>query len=277
SSAPPGPAANVRLTGASPGLAVSTAVNSLTVSGANSGLWGYGGATGSLTVASGGVMTSGGRPIYLNFCKLHFGTAEGPVFATVSPVAVNARITGTNGITINSHSGTDNLETRLMNPANNFSGQVTVNFGVLSVLQNSNLGAASNPVVLNGGALRYIGDSDTLAHDLMVAPAGGAIQMAPWMAQTTSTTPAVNLVTKTLTVSGSISGPGALSLNGNPNGTFLTGGTIVLSGNNSSYSGLPNINSGIVSVDSIDGRLGTNPNLVLGGGQILVTRARAQS
>jgi fibronectin-binding autotransporter adhesin len=277
SSAPPLPAPNVRLTVASPGLAVTTAVNSLAVSGANSGLWGYGGATGTLTVNSGGVLASGGSPIHLNVGTLDFGTVEGQIFATVSPVAVNARITGTNGITINSHATTENLETRLMNPANNFSGPVTVNFGVLSVLQNSNLGAAANAVVLNGGALRFIGDSETLAHDVTVGAAGGAIQMAPWMAQTTSTIPAVNLVTKTLTVSGSISGAGALSFNGNPNGTMLTGGTIVLTGNNSGYSGLANINAGVVSVDSIDGRLGTNPNLVLGGGQLLVTGAGAQS
>jgi autotransporter-associated beta strand protein len=273
----PTPAPNVRLSVATPGLAVPATVNSLAINGANSGLWGYGGATGALTIASGGLIASGAGPVHVNVGTLNFGNAEGQLFATVSPLAVNARVTGNNGITISSHATTENLETRLMNPANSFSGPVTVNFGVLSVLQNANLGAAANTVTLNGGALRFIGDSDTLSHDVVVGAAGGAIQMAPWAATSTSLTPSVTLSSKTLTMTGSISGSGPLAINGNPSGAVLTGGIVVLAGNSAGYSGLPTIGGGVVSVDSIDGRLGTGPRLVLGGGQLLVTGAGAQS
>lgn len=272
----PNPARNVRLLAGVPGLSATATVNSLSLSAPNNnGLWGFGGATGSLTVASGGILTSNGTPTWLNMGSLNFGTAEGQLYATAAPLHVNARLTGSNGLTINSHATTDNLETRLMNANNNYTGSTTVNFGVLSVLQNANLGTGANPVTLNGGQLRFIGESETINRSIFVGGAGGAIQMAPWAAA--STNPVLNHYSKTLTVSGNISGTGQLAFNGNPTGgSATTGGTILLTGDNSSYSGLPIISSGIVSVSNIDTQLGSGSNVQLRDAFLVVTGTTPQ-
>jgi hypothetical protein len=293
SSVQPNPALNVRVTVPTPGLAVPVTINSLVMSSANfftnTGIWGFGGATGSLAVVSGAVMASGGTtlsPCLVNIGTINLDRAEGQFIAATSGFIVNSRVVGSNGITISSHASTDNLEMRLLNANNSFSGQVTINFGVLGVLQNANLGAAANPITLNGGQLRFIGDSDTMNRNITVGAAGGAIEMAPFAALGLSPAPPTSQFSRTLTVSGNISGTGSLVINGNPgpidynNPTTtgaLTGGIVALTGNNSGYSGLPNISSGIVSVDNIDARLGAGPNLRLGPGQLTVTGTGPQT
>ncbi|WP_413626380.1 autotransporter-associated beta strand repeat-containing protein [Luteibacter sp. Lutesp34] len=120
----------------------------------------------------------------------------------------------------------------LANPANAFTGIVTVNGGLLGATtlanggQASSIGAgssASTSLVLNGGGLQYTGGTTSTDRGFTLGASGGIVDV------TTSGT--------TLTDSGIITGGGRLTKNG--------AGTLVLSGANT-YTGGNTVNSGIL-------------------------------
>jgi autotransporter-associated beta strand protein len=68
--------------------------------------------------------------------------------------------------------------TLVLNGANTYTGETTVNGGTLSVGDDRNLGAAANGVTLNGGTLRVTGSAYSAATRAMTLDSGGAVDIA---------------------------------------------------------------------------------------------------
>jgi autotransporter-associated beta strand protein len=254
----PGSTNNVRMTvplvaGGQPAVA-----NSLVVGTANAGLWGFGGLTGQVTVNSGAVLASAAG--FLNVGTLNFAGQEA-VLTGNATTNVNSALVNANGLT---YSGTG--RTGLLSPNSVISGPITVNSGTLNINTQAQLGGAP-AVNLNGGNLAVsnlaTGVADTLTTPITVGPAGGSISALPVGGSTGGTA-------QTLTLTGPLAGSGPLFVNGAgalSNGFVpqTGGGTIVLAGDATNFSGMVVANAGTVQIDS-DARLGTNPLLVLSSG-----------
>ena len=146
-------------------------------------------------------------------------------------------------------------ETLTLSGINTYSGGTTVSVGVLSVTNDSNLGAANGGLILRGGELLTTGASFSSARPVTLSPLGNVNTLAA----TTGTT---------ATYSGVFSGIGALTV-----GDFSNNGTVVLTNVANNYSGGTTVLSG--------GILSVNSNAVLGsastgiilksGGELLTT------
>lgn len=104
---------------------------------------GYITGTGTLSVASGLVMSSSSSPSIQN--NLSFGAAEA-VFLTTSALSMSGAISGTGGLT---KGGAGSLN---LTGANTFTGPLTVNEGLLNFKDMGSLGADTSEIVLNDGA-----------------------------------------------------------------------------------------------------------------------------
>ncbi|WP_339804245.1 autotransporter-associated beta strand repeat-containing protein [Saezia sanguinis] len=156
--------------------------------------------------------------------------------ASVTPhVAINNVIAGTNGL------DKQDAGTLYLTANNTFSGGVSVTGGVLSVGQDSNLGAASNAVALKGGTLEVTGGFAS-ARNVAVTGTTSAIRTAGAGA--------------TLTLNGNVTGAGALTKDG--------AGTLVLNGNNT-YSGATTVAAGTLRAGSSTG-FTQNAEYVVNGG-----------
>ncbi len=146
-------------------------------------------------------------------------------------------------------SGTGNLiqignGTTILAGNNTYTGNTTINAGVLSISQDANLGAApgtpvANQITMDGGILQATA-SFTLNSNRGVTLRTGA---------TFDVTDA-----HVLTIAGTITGPGSLTETGT--------GTLILSGVNT-YTGITTINAGVLSI-SQDANLGTPPGTAVG-------------
>lgn len=128
--------------------------------------------------------------------------------------------------------------------ANTYSGGVTVSAGILNIVDDSNLGAATGAVKIADGNLQF-GAAFNSARDITVA----------------ASTSTIDTQTNAITLSGVISGAGML----NKKGT----GLLTLTGVNT-YSGGMNIVSGGVSVAS-DANLGNGGTISIGNASLLVS------
>jgi autotransporter-associated beta strand protein len=145
---------------------------------------------------------------------LDFGTAEGIIVAPAK-YTINAKVSGSGGLTVWGQMGYD-VKLQLLNTANDFSGTVTVQSGMLEAAFDTSasvagsLGNLNNGIYLNGGVLGRNGGGSQLAatRTLTLGPCGG------WL----------YLSYGTLQVMGRITGPGALFF-GYPGGTLTIGGT----------------------------------------------------
>ncbi|MBB6425784.1 autotransporter-associated beta strand repeat-containing protein, partial [Sphingopyxis sp. JAI128] len=133
----------------------------------------------------------------------------------------------------------------LANGANDFTGVVTVNGGLLGATtladggQASSIGAgssASSSLVLNGGGLQYTGGTTTTNRGFTLGASGGIVD--------------VSTATTTLTNSGILAGTGRLTKNG--------AGTLVLSGANT-YTGGNTVNSGVLRAGAANALGGGGP------------------
>ena len=167
-------------------------------------------------------------------------TTNNYIFTTSS----SGDITGTTGLT-KTNSGTLTILT-----ANDYTGVTAINGGTIIVASLANgglaspLGAAVNSpanLLLNNGTLEYIGGNKTIDRGLTLQAAGGALN--------------VSNAAATLTLSGSLTGPGALTKNGN--------GQLTLTGGNT-YTGPTLITAGSIRANPA-GTIGTNV-LTLNGG-----------
>ena len=131
--------------------------------------------------------------------------------------------------------------TLVMSASNTYDGTTTVSAGVLSVTDDSNLGAGA--LTLNGGAFSVTGSGVTIDNVISLGSSGGSVSNA-----------------NDVTLSGTISGTGALAKTG--------AGILTLSGSNS-YSGETTVSAGTLSVAG-DSQLGAGA-LTLNGGALSVT------
>ncbi len=154
---------------------------------------------------------------------------------------------GGTGILLKAGSGT------LVLSGNNgtFTGNTTVAGGELSVSADNNLGATSSRLTLDGGSLR-----NTAA-------------MSSGRAVTIGTSGGTLITDAGLTLSGAVSGSGDLTKTG--------AGTLVLSSNNSSFTGNTTVAEGVLSV-AADNNLGAaSSKLTLDGGSLRNTVAMSSS
>ncbi|MGO4675465.1 autotransporter-associated beta strand repeat-containing protein, partial [Bosea sp. 2YAB26] len=164
----------------------------------------YGG-TGTLNIgaASGQPAAAVGS---LLAAEVAFGAATGRIVFNHTSTAYTfaPKITGAGALLIEAG-------VTILTGTNTYSGGTNINGGVLSISRDANLGAVSGGLTLNGGTLKTTG-SFTSARDVTLGAAGGTIDTSG-----------------VLTLSGQISGPGSLFVNGA--GTLsLTGAQNVIGG-----------------------------------------------
>jgi autotransporter-associated beta strand protein len=144
---------------------------------------------------------------------LDFGTAEGIIVAPAK-YTINAKVSGSGGLTVFGQMGYD-VKLQLLNTANDFSGTVTIQSGLLEAAFDTSasvagsLGNLNNGIRLNGGVLTRNGGGTQLAatRTLTLGPCGG------W----------VNCSWSAFSILGRITGPGALFF-GYPGGALIIGG-----------------------------------------------------
>ncbi len=164
--------------------------------------------------------------------------------STVGDLAIYALVTTTGGLT---KSGAANLF--LANTANTYTGQTTVNAGVLVIDDKAALGGSTS-LVIGGGFLKYRG-ADTTLTGFTVKAAGGA-------SAGLGSSAGFHLVSgSTLDLAaGSVSGNGGILKDGT--------GVLKLTGTNT-HSGTTVINGGALAIDGA-AALGTNSRVIFGTG-----------
>jgi len=211
--------------------------------------------SGVLTVAGGAVLVgnNGGNtsnilnPSLINTGGLNFGATPG-YFHTASALTVNAPITGSGGV-VKSQPGS-----LILNAVNPFTGGLFVNNGPLQFSTDANLGAAGQPVTLNGGATNGL---QFLPSNLFgPATAGNVTVDRPITLGAGGGGVFVSLVNDTLTLSGVVSGPGQLVKAGL--------GVLNLTGANT-YTGNTLVSAGILTAANDAALGGAGSSIVLGG------------
>ena len=191
-------------------------------------------------------------PSMINTAGLNFGANPGYIHTNINGLVINANITGSAGVVKASFAGL------ALNGNNSFTGGLTINSGVVTFTGDANLGAAGQPVNLNGGItsqLQFLPSSlfsDTASgsvnvnRPINVGPAGTAISSSPSNGN--------------FTLSGALSGSGQFLKTGN--------GVLTLSGNNSGYSGNIVANGGPLAVQDDAALGGPSAGLVIAGGTV---------
>jgi fibronectin-binding autotransporter adhesin len=236
------------------------AANSLILAGSGVGIYGAGGLVGQLTVTSGAVLAPfSGTANYLNVGQLSFAGREGLISAD-NPLVINSAVSNNTGLTI---SGTS--RTFLLNPTNVIGGPLTLNGGEsgfqgsVTINSQAQLGGAT-AINFNGGVLAVsnlaTGVADTISTPINVGAGGGTINVIPVGASTGGTAQVLNLT-------GAIIGSGPLFFNGASGNGAGSGGTVILAGDASGFSGPVSVLGGVLQFDSPT-RLGSNPILITG-------------
>ena len=133
---------------------------------------------------------------------------------------------------------------------NEYGGSTTITQGILYVLDDSNLGASTTSVVLDGGTLATDG-SFTLGSSRAVSTSSSESEIDVYSSGA-------------LEIDQNISGTGGITLGGDGSGTLTLGGT-------NDYSGGTTIDAGILSIATDRGLGATSGFLTLNGGTLEVT------
>ncbi|MBO9516590.1 MAG: autotransporter outer membrane beta-barrel domain-containing protein [Porphyrobacter sp.] len=194
--------------------------------------------------AAGGLTLDGGRLIVTSALDTARNTtlgAEGGTFETVSNSTVlthNGVIDGTGALTVTG----DGLS--VLTGANAYTGGTIVDYGVLQVSSDANLGAATGGLTLDSGELRTTADMAT-ARRTVLGTNGGTIETAAGT---------------TLAHSGIISGDGAFTKTG--------AGTLTLSGSENVYTGPTTVSEGTLRAGAIDSLSASSSVTVASGGRL---------
>jgi autotransporter-associated beta strand protein len=226
---------------------------------------------GTITVFSGAV-ANWDRVVWDNGATLDFGPRTGYVFSSFAQTFKgSSRITGSGGLVVvglgSSSQNTLTFENAGSgNTGNTFTGGLFLNgSSVVGFRQDNHLGAAGGTITFGGGLLAYNSPTDlTIARDIRINEANGGFtfNVTASTAQFGTAT-----ATTTLTLSGVISGPGALIKEGGASPPTANIGTLNLTGNNT-YSGGTVITGGTLqfTTDANLGAAGTR--IVLNGGTL---------
>ncbi len=216
--------------------------------------------TGTLTVGSGAIFSTvnnnvtgaPSNPSMINLGGLDFGANPGYVH-TFANLTVNAPITGSAGL-VKGAGGTLTLTGN-----NTFTGGLTVNSGLVQFFSDSNLGAAGQPINLQGGSG---GGVQFLAPALWTNATSGALTVnRPINLVGSGGNITITALNNSLTLSGSLSGSGQLFRSGS--------GALILTGNNSGYTGTMLAFNGLIAAQN-DAALG-GP-----GASVMLTSAQLQ-
>jgi autotransporter-associated beta strand protein len=221
---------------------------------------------GTLTVAGGAILSAfnGSANVLptnaslINLGGLNFGSATGYIHA-VANLTINSPITGTGGL-VKSGFGT-----LALNGNNPFTGGLAVNSGIVQFTSDANLGAAGQPITLNGGLTGAFTFQPTNLFGPATATAvtiNRPVTVGPAGANVTATFANANL-----TLGGSITGSGQILKAG--------AGVLTLTGNNTSLTGGLTVVNGAVAAGS-DAALGAaSAPLILAGGTFQPTASFA--
>ncbi len=182
-------------------------------------------------------------------------------------LTINAIISGGNGIT---KTGAGAVR---LNAANTFSGPVTINQGTLSCWNSDALGNTNTAATVNSGGTLHLAGNLTIGLKPLVlngpgwdgAAFVGALAasdgVSSWAGVITNASDSTIYVygTRTLDLSGPISGPGSLTKAGT--GTNIFSGTTA-----NTYSGTTRVDAGTLVLDKSSGVKSVPGNLVIGDG-----------
>jgi fibronectin-binding autotransporter adhesin len=153
------------------GLLVSTGNNLVTtglLSAANGRLSIAATGTGAITAPG----STGGEILFNTGGSVGFGfTTNNNTIVATTAIDVSAPINDNGGPVTVVKTG-DNSVLRLSGTGN-YSGGTVINAGILLVGADSNLGASSGSITLNGGQLRSLANGVTFNRDMIIGPAGG--------------------------------------------------------------------------------------------------------
>lgn len=137
---------------------------------------------------------------------------------------------------------------------NTYSGDTYIQTATLNIPDPTGLGTGGSGVSLNfnSGTLQTNTTSYTLPQTVSLSGPGGTFSIFPNASSGITTT-----------LSGQVTGTGAITVNGNNNGSFQ--GTLALSNLTNNYSGNTNITNGILSISNV-AQLGASPNLIFSSG-----------
>jgi autotransporter-associated beta strand protein len=185
-------------------------------------------------------------------------------------IVINAALTNNTGLT---YSGTA-ARTALMSPNSVIGGPITINGGesgfpgALVINNQAQLGGAT-AINFGGGALNInplaTGTGDTLSTPINVGLGGGTINLLPVGVGPLGQ--GVSATSQVLTLTGALSGTGPLQLNSGTSGAPGGGGTFILAGNASGFSGQVVIAAGVAQFDA-DARLGTGTTILIGNSNL---------
>jgi autotransporter-associated beta strand protein len=224
-----------------------TATNRVGVSVAGPGTLNVGG--GAIFSTVNGSTTAPSNPSMINTGGLNFGANPGYVH-TFANLTINAPITGSAGL-VKAAGGTLTLTGN-----NTFTGGLTINGGQVQFSSDANLGAPGQPIILQGGSgggLQY------LAPSLWEGATSGSLTVnRPITINASGGNVNVVALNNSLTLSGSLSGPGQLMK--------LGAGVLNLTGDNSAFTGTITTFGGVTAVanDMAMGGAGANVNITNG-------------
>jgi autotransporter-associated beta strand protein len=208
-----------------------------------------GGVLGHLTKIGTGTLTLSGANTYLGGTTVSAGVLQGTTSSLQGDILDNANVTfnqSTLGTYAGNISGSGSVTKTgsgevILSGSNSYGGGTNINGGTLSIEGDGNLG--TGVISFNTGALKFT-DSFTIGEAITLTAGGGTM----------------NTFGNDNTLSGSITGPGAL--------TKIGAGILTLTSSGNGY-GITNVNGGAVSVFSED-NLG-NGGLVFNGGTLITT------
>jgi fibronectin-binding autotransporter adhesin len=225
--------------------------------------------TGGLTInnqSSAGSLIFLGNNTYSGNTTITAGTLQLGNGTTFAQISGNVNMTGANtGLIFNEISGTGygftgNITgqgsvtqegaatTITLSGTNTYSGGTNISAGTISVSSNANLGS---------GPINFT--NTTVTDAALVFSASGTFTQAISLGTVGGT---IDTMGNTDTLSGNITGTGALSVN-----NAIDGGTLILTGASNTYSGGTTINSGTLQIgtDSVQGSISASGNIANSG------------
>ncbi|MEJ8856977.1 autotransporter outer membrane beta-barrel domain-containing protein [Variovorax robiniae] len=188
------------------GSLIKTGTGTLTLTGANTYTGGTTIAAGTLQVGSGGTTGSLVGNIVDN-AALVFNRSDALSFGGV--------ISGTGSVTKNG------AGTLTLTATNTYTGATIINQGVLAFSNPGNLGTLGNPIVFNGGTLRYLAASSFIGRSVSLLAGSGTVDTNGFSVEYRGVASGAGSMTKI--------GAGTLSLTGTntyTGGTIINGGTL---------------------------------------------------